>query len=127
MWPFDSENREMYEQYAESYDSGDVSTIDTQEAHKHVRQFVENAPPEHIQRVFHKHFERLGPEERFQIAQHFPPEYGVDPNDSYSMAQGMARLRQERPDLFHRIIAHPVLLAGVTGLAALIAKHMLKR
>jgi hypothetical protein len=68
----------------------------------------------------------MSPEQRAQLAQMFPPEYGVDPDNPASMAQGMARLRQERPDVLQRIVNHPVLLATSVGLAALIAKHMLE-
>lgn len=72
-----------------------------------------------------QHFSQMPPDQRAQLAQQFPPEYGVNPNDPASMAQGMARASQEKPDVAQRILAHPVMLAGGVGLAALVAKHML--
>lgn len=67
----------------------------------------------------------MNPNDRAQIDQQFPPEYGVDPNDPSSMAQGAARLKQERPDVLQTIVSHPIMVAGAAGLAALVAKHML--
>jgi hypothetical protein len=125
MWPFDPNNQQMYQNYAQAYNTGDYSQIDPNEATGNLQQFVQNAPPEEQQQVFQQHFTQLSPDQRAQLAQQFPPEYGVDSNDPASMAQGMARASQERPDLAQRILAHPVLLAGSVGLAALIAKHML--
>jgi hypothetical protein len=126
MWPFDANNQQMYQKYAQVYDQKNYSGIDQNEAKGHVQQFVQNAPPEVQQRVFQQHFAQMSPEQRAQLAQMFPPEYGVDPDNPASMAQGMARLRRERPDVLQRIVNHPVLLATSVGLAALIAKHMLE-
>lgn len=91
-----------------------------------MQQFVRNAPPDVQQQIFQQHFAQLSPDQRAQLAQQFPPEYGVNPNDPASMAQGMARASRERPDVAQRIMNHPVLLATSVGLAALVAKHMLE-
>ncbi len=125
MWPFDPNKQQMYQNYAQAADTGDYSSIDPNEAQGNVQQFVQNAPPEEQQRVFEQHFSQMPPDQRAQVAQQFPPEYGVDPNDASSMARGMARASQEKPDVAQGILAHPVMLAAGVGLAALIAKHML--
>ena len=127
MWPFDANKQDMYQKYAQAYNTGDYSNIDPNEAQGQLQQFVQNAPPNEQQGVFQQHFSQMSPDQRAQIAQEFPPEYGVNPDDPASMAQGMARASQERPDVAQRILAHPVLLAVSVGLAALIAKHMLDK
>ena len=126
MWPFDSNKQQMYERYAQAYDTRDYGNIDRNEAQDHLQQFAQDAPPHVQERVFHQHFARMSPDQRAELAQQFPPEYGVNTNDPASMAQVMARLGQERPDMLQRLLNHPVLLAGTVGLAALIAKHMLE-
>ena len=126
MWPFDPNKQQMYQQYAQAYNTGDFSNIDPNEAQGQLQQFVQNAPPDVQQQVFQQHFAQMPSDQRAQLAQQFPPEYGVNPNDPASMAQGMARASQERPDVVQGILAHPVLLAGAVGLAALVAKHMLE-
>lgn len=125
MWPFDPNKQETYQRYAQAYESGDYSNIDPNEAQGHMQQFVQNAPPNEQKEVFEQHFSQMSPDQRAQLAQQFPPEYGVDPNNPASMAQGMARASQERPDVAQRIVSHPVMLAASVGLAALVAKHML--
>ena len=125
MWPFDPNKQETYQRYAQAYESGDYSNIDPNEAQGHMQQFVQNAPPNEQKEVFQQHFSQMSPDQRAQLAQQFPPEYGVDPNNPASMAQGMARASQERPDVAQRIVSHPVMLAASVGLAALVAKHML--
>lgn len=125
MWPFDPNKQEMYQRYAQAYTTGNFSGIDQNEARGQLQEFVKNAPPNEQQQVFQQHFAQMPPDQRAQLAREFPPEYGVNPNDPASMAQGMARASKERPDVAQRILAHPLLLAGTVGLAALIAKHML--
>lgn len=127
MWPFDQNKQDMYQRYAQAYNTGDYSSIDPNEAQGQLQQFVQNAPPNELQEVFQQHFAQMSPDQRAQLAQEFPPEYGVNPNDPSSMARGMARAKQERPDVAQRVLAHPVLLAGSVGLAALVARHMLEK
>ncbi len=127
MWPFDPNKQQMYQQYAQAHNTGNYSNIDPNEARGQLQQFVQNAPPDEQRQVFQQHFAQMSPDQRAQIAQQFPPEYGVNPNDPASVAQGMARASQERPDVAQRILAHPVLLAASVGLAALVAKHMLEK
>ena len=126
MWPFDENNQQMYQKYAQAYEQGNYSNIDKNQAREHVQQFVQNAPPDVQQRIFQQHFAQLPLDQRAQMATMFPSEYHVDPNNPASMAQGMTRLKQERPDMLQRILDHPILLATSVGVAALIAKHMLE-
>ena len=126
MWPFDENNQQMYQKYAQAHDRHDYSNIDQNEAKGHVQRFVNNAPSEVQRRVFEQHFAQLPPDQRAQLAREFPQEYGVDPNNPASIANAMTRARQERPDVFQRILDHPILLATSVGLAAIIAKHMLE-
>jgi hypothetical protein len=127
MWPFDPNKQEMYQRYAQAYSTGNYSGIDPNEARGNLQQFVQNAPPEEQRQVFLQHFSQMSPDQRAQIAQIFPPEYGVNPNDPASLAQGMARASRERPDVAQRVLSHPVLLATSVGLAALVARHMLDK
>jgi hypothetical protein len=126
MWPFDQNNLPMYQQYAQAYQTGNYGNIDPNQARGQLKTFVQNAPPDVQQRVFQQHFAQMPPDQRAQLAQQFPPGYGVNPNDPASMAQSMARLSREHPDMMQRILDHPILLAGTVGLTALIAKHMLE-
>ena len=126
MWPFDQNNQQMYQQYAQAYQTGNYSNIDPNQARGQLKAFVQNAPPDVQQRVFQQHFAQMSPDQRAQIAQQLLPGYGVNSNDPNSMAQGIARLSQERPDVLQRIMDHPILVAGAAGLAALVAKHMLE-
>jgi hypothetical protein len=125
MWPFDPNKQHVYQRYAQAYETGDDSNLDRNEAAMHLQQFTQNAPPDVQQRVFQQHFAQMPSDQRAQLAQQLPPEYAVNPNDPTSMAQNMARLSQERPDVLQRLLNHPVLLAGSVGLAALVARHML--
>jgi len=52
MFPFDQNNQQMYQQYAQANASGDYSGIDPNEAAGHVQQFMQNAPPEMQQQVY---------------------------------------------------------------------------
>jgi hypothetical protein len=125
MFPFDPNRQQMYQQYAQAAQTGDYSGINPQEAQGNIQQFVQNAPPDQVQSVFAQHFANIPADQRAQIAREFPPEYGINPNDPNSLAQGVARAQQERPDVLQRIVSHPILVAGAAGLAAIMAKHML--
>lgn len=126
MWPFDANNQQMYQRYAQAYNSGNVGNIDPNEASGQLQAFMRNAPPDVQQRIFQEHFSNMSPQQRATMAQQMPPEYGVNPNDSASMAQGFQRMGQERPDLIQKVFAHPVLTGAAVGLTALVAKHMLE-
>ncbi len=125
MWPFDENRRDTYQQYAQAYDSGNTNNIDPNQASNDVQQFAQNAPPEVQQQVYAQHFSQMSPDQLAVVAQQMPPEYGVNPNDPNSVAQGFTRLGQERPDVLQGILSHPMLLGAGVALAGLIAKHML--
>ena len=126
MWPFDASNQQMYQKYAQAYNSGNYNNIDPNEAASQLQAFLRNAPPDVQQRILQEHFNTMPEGQRATLAQQIPPEYGVNPNDPASMAQGFQRATRERPELLSKIVAHPVLTAGAVGLTALIAKHMLE-
>lgn len=124
MWPFDENNRGTYQQYAQGYDTGNYGGIDPNQASGYIQQFLQGAPADMQQRVYQQHFEQMPYEQRAFIAQQVP-QYGMDPNNPFSMSQGMFRLGQEQPGMVQRLFSHPMLLGGSVALAGLIAKHML--
>jgi hypothetical protein len=125
MWPFDQNNQQVYQQYAQAYDMGNYNGFDPYQAMGHIQQFMQYAPWDMQQNIYQQHFAQMPYEQRFAIAQQVPPQYGMNPNDPFSMAQGFARLGQERPDILAGIFRHPLLLGGSVVLAGLIAKHMI--
>jgi hypothetical protein len=126
MWPFDQNNQPMYQQYAQAYDTGNYNNFNQNDAFGHILQFIQGSPPDLQQRVFQQHFEQMPYEQRMAMAQQVPPQYGMDPNNPWSMAQGFMRLGQEQPDFLQRVFSHPLLLGGGAVLAGLIAKHMIE-
>ncbi|GAC1364789.1 MAG: hypothetical protein NVS2B12_22720 [Ktedonobacteraceae bacterium] len=125
MWPFDQSKQDNYQQYAQAYNSGNFNNVDPNQASGDLQTFAQNAPPDVQQRIYAEHFSQLPPDQRALIAQQMPQEYGVDPNDPNSMAQGFSRLGQERPDVLQGILSHPLLIGASVALAGLVAKHML--
>ncbi|HEY7416557.1 MAG TPA: hypothetical protein VH593_15290 [Ktedonobacteraceae bacterium] len=125
MWPFDQNNAQMYQQYAQAYDTGDYGGFDQNQVLGNVQQFMAGAPSDMQQDLFQQHFEQMPYEQRMIFAQQLPPEYGVDPNDTRSMSRGFARMGRERPDMLRQILNHPLLLGAGVGLAGMIAKHMM--
>jgi hypothetical protein len=125
MWPFNNDNQYLYQQYAQGYDTNNYSSFDPMQALSHLTRFIQGAPMDLQQPLLQQHFSGLPFEQRQFLAQQMPPEYGVDPNNSWSLAQGISRMGQERPDLLQRILAHPFLLTGALALTGLVARHML--
>ena len=125
MWPFDQNNRQMYEQYAQAYDTGNYNGFNPLQALGHVVQFMQGAPIETQQQLYQQHFEQMPFEQRAALAQQMPPQYRADPNDTYSLSQNFLRLGQEQPNALQRIFSHPLLMGAAVGLAGLVAKHML--
>jgi hypothetical protein len=125
MWPFDQNNQQVYQQYAQAYDTGNYGGFDPYQALGHITQFMQGAPMDMQQRVYQQHFEQMPYEQRAALAQQMPQEYYADPNDTYGLSQNFLRLGRERPDMLQRIFSHPLLTGAAIGLAALIAKHML--
>src|SRR6266571_3978831 len=55
MWPFDPNKQQMYQQYAQAYNTGNYSNIDPNEAREQLQQFVQNAPPDEQRQVFQRY------------------------------------------------------------------------
>ncbi|TMC14994.1 MAG: hypothetical protein E6J34_23065 [Chloroflexi bacterium] len=128
MWPFDQNNQQTYQQYAQAYDTGDFGDLNHHQSLGHVQQFMQSAPPDIQQQVFQQHFSDMPYEQREAIAQQLPPQYGANPNDPFSLAQSFLRIGQDgQHHLLRGIFSHPLLLGGAVGLAALVAKHVLAR
>jgi len=104
MYPFDQNNQQTYQQYAQANDSGDYSGIDPNEAAGHVQQFMQNAPPEMQQQVYQQHFEQMPMDQRQQFMQQMPPQYQqqMDPNNPQMMAQGFQQMGQQQPGISNR-------------------------
>src|SRR5579859_1574387 len=125
MWPFNPSHQQVYQQYAQAYDTGNFFGIDQNQAFGHIQQFMQGAPQDMQQQIYQQHFAQMPYEQRVALAQQMPPQYGVTPNDPWSMTQGFLRMGQEQPHLLQRIFSHPLLLGSGVALAGLIAKHML--
>jgi len=125
MWPFDQNNQPMYQQYAQAYDTGNYHGLDHNQSLGYMQQFMQSAPPDMQEQIFQQHFAQMPYDQRALFAQQVPPQYGLRPDDPWSMAQGFMRVGREQPHLLRGIFSHPVLLSGALGIAGLIAKHML--
>lgn len=125
MWPFDQNNQQVYQQYANAYDTGNYYGFDQNQVLNHLHQFFTGAPANMQQQLYQQHFAQMPFEQRMLLAQQMPPQYYMDPNDPYSMAQSFTRLGQEQPHILRQVLSHPMLAAMGLGLAGLVAKHML--
>lgn len=131
MYPYDQNNQQMYEQYAQAHDTGDYSGIDQDQAVNHLQRFAQNAPPEVQQGVYQQYFQQMPPYQREQFAQQIPPQYAVNPNNPQQMAQGFQQMSQQQPNILQQLLnqngamGNPLVKAGLIGIAALAAKHLL--
>src|SRR5437764_11982166 len=125
MWPFNQNNQQMYQQYAQAYDTGNYSGFDPYQSVGHVQQFMQNAPYDLQQRLYEQHFAQMPYEHRMLLAQRMPQQYAMDINNPASMAQSFALLGQQQPGLLQHVFNHPILLGGGVALAALVAKHVI--
>jgi hypothetical protein len=125
MWPFDQNNQQMYQRYAQAYDNGNVGGFDHRQVFEHLRQFMQGAPIEMQQQIYQQHFEQMPFEQRAILADRMPPQYGMDINDPSSMTQSFLRMGQEQPHLLRHVFDHPILLGSGVLLTGLIAKHIL--
>ncbi len=130
MFPFDQNNQQMYQQYAQAAVSGDYSQVDPDEAAGHVQQFMQNAPPEMQQQVYQQHFAQMPQDQREQFAQQMPPQYQqqMDPTNPQMMAQGFQQMGQQQPGMLQSLIGSGGMMgggSGMAGLAGLVAKHLL--
>lgn len=146
MWPFNHNKRQMYEQYADSWDQGTYSQLPDQDVQDNYYQFMQNAPPQVVEQVHERYFEHMPREERGNLLQNLmgglmqqgvdPRQVGIQNVDPYSMSPNeAARLvgytRQQNPDLLQQIMGPggPLGSIGakiiVAGIVALAAKHLL--
>ena len=127
MWPFDQNNQQMYEQYAQAHTTGNYGGIDPSQAIGQLMKFVQNAPPNEQQQVYQQHFSQMPQEQRGFVAQQMPPEYGVNPNNPSSLAQGFQQLGQQQPGLLQRVLSNPAMVSTAVSLATMAAKHVLNQ
>ena len=125
MWPFDQNNQQMYQQYAQAYDTGNYSGFDPYQSFGHVQQFMQNAPHDLQRQVYEQHFAQMPYEHRMLLAQRVPPQYGMDINNPASMAQSFALMGRQQPGLLQQVFNHPILLGSGVVLAALVARHVM--
>jgi hypothetical protein len=125
MWPFDQNNQQMYQQYAQAYDNNNYNGIDNNQIWGHLFQFMQGAPADMQQRIYQQHFDQMPYEQRVTLAQQMPQGYNMNPNDTWSMAQSFHRLGQEQPNMIQRVMSHPLLTGAALGLVGLVAKHVL--
>jgi hypothetical protein len=145
MYPYDQNNQQMYQQYANSWDQGTYSQLPEQEARQNYQQFVQNAPPQMVEQVHQQYYEQMPPQQRGGLMQGLmngltqrginPQQAGIQNTDPYSMSpQDSARLtgyaQQQSPDILHQIMGPggPLGSTGaklaVAGIAALAARQL---
>jgi hypothetical protein len=127
MFPFDQNNQQVYQNYAQANDSGDYSGIDQDQAVGHVQQFAQNAPPEMQQQVYGQYFQQMPQGQREQFVQGMPQEMQgqMDPNDPQMMAQGMQQAAQQNPNLLQQVWNNPLAKVAAVGIAGVAAKELL--
>ncbi len=131
MWPFDPNNQQMYQQYAQAYNTQNYNGIDHNQALGHMQQFAQNAPPDFQQQVYQQHFEQMPYEQRMQFAQQMPPQYPMAPNNPQVMAQGFYQMGQQQPNMLSRVFgqggpgANPLVSGGLGALVGIAATSML--
>ncbi|HYX48223.1 MAG TPA: hypothetical protein VE843_00650 [Ktedonobacteraceae bacterium] len=146
MWPFDQNNQQMYQQYANSWNQGTYGQLPEQEARQNYNQFVQNAPPQMIEQAHQQYYQQMPQQQRGNLMQSLigtltqqgynPQQAGIPTNNPYNMSpQDAARLtsyaQQQNPDILHQIMGPggPLGSTGaklaVAGIAAIAAKQLL--
>ncbi|HZS75381.1 MAG TPA: hypothetical protein VFA41_02105 [Ktedonobacteraceae bacterium] len=146
MWPFDQNNQQMYQQYANAWDQGNYAQLPEQEVRQNYGQFIQNAPPQVVEQVHQQYYQQMPPEQRGGLMQGLmnglmqrginPQQAGIQNTNPYNMSpQEAARLTsytaQQSPDLLHQVLGPggPLGSTGaklaVAGIAALAAKQLL--
>ncbi|MFL5588207.1 MAG: hypothetical protein ACJ8DI_11195 [Ktedonobacteraceae bacterium] len=64
MWPFDQNNQQIYQQYANAWDQGTYGQLPEQEVQQNYRQFVQNALPGMVEQVHQQYYEQMPPQQR---------------------------------------------------------------
>jgi len=146
MGPYNQNNVQTYQRYAQAWDQGTYHQIPEDEARQQYQQFVQNAPPQAVQQVHQQYYEQMPQQQRTSLVQgllgaltqrgYDPQQAGVQTTDPARMSpQDAARLtgyaQQQQPDILHQILGPggPLGSTGakivVAGLAALAAKQFL--
>ncbi|HEY6409301.1 MAG TPA: hypothetical protein VIY29_17715, partial [Ktedonobacteraceae bacterium] len=146
MWPFDPNNQQMYQQYANHADQGTYGQIPEQEARQNYQQFVKNAPPQMVEQAHAQYYQQMPQEQHAGLMQELlaglkqrginPVQAGIQNTDPSTMSpQEGARLtsyvQQQQPDLLQQVMgpSGPLGSTGakmaVAGVVAFAAKQML--
>jgi len=127
MYPFDQNNQQQYQQYAQASDSGDFSGIDQDQAAGHVQQFAQNAPPAMQQQVYGQAFQQMPQDQREQFVQQLPPEAQgqMDPTDPQGMGQQLHQMGQQNPNMLQQVWNNPMGKIAAVGIAGFAAKELL--
>lgn len=146
MWPFDQNNQQMYQQYANAWDQGNYNQLPENEVRQNYGQFIQNAPPEMVQQAHQQYYEQMPPQQRGGLVQgllgkltqqgYNPQQAGIQTTDPYNMSpRDAARLtgyaQQQNPDILHQVFSPggPLGSTGaklaVAGIAAFAAKQIL--
>ncbi len=146
MWPFDQNNQQMYQNYANAWDQGTYGQIPEQEARQNYQQFVQNAPPQVVQQAHEQYYAQMPPQQRSGLMQgllgglqqqgYNPQQAGIQNTNPNTMSpQEAARLtsyaQQQNPDILHQVFSPggPLGSTGaklaVAGIAAIAAKQIL--
>ena len=131
MWPFDPNKQQMYQQYAQAYNTGNYNGIDPNQAMGHMQQFVQNAPPDLQHQVYQQHFEQMPYDQRMQFAQQVPQQYAMVPNNPQAMAQGFYQMGQQQPNMLSKffgqggMLGNPMVSGGIGALVGIAAMSIL--
>lgn len=146
MYPYDQNNHQMYQQYANAWDQGTYSQIPEQQAYQNYGQFIQNAPPQMVEQAHQQYYQQMPPQQRGGLMEGLlnglvqrgfnPQQAGIQNTNPYNMSpQDAARLtsytQQNQPDLLQQIMGPggPLGSTGaklaVAGIAAVAAKQLL--
>jgi hypothetical protein len=140
MWPFDSNNQQMYQQYANAWDQGTYGQLPEQQVQQNYQQFVQNAPPQMVEQVHRQYFEQMPPQQRGGLVQGLlgslmqqgfnPQQAGISNTNPYSMSPSeAARLTgyaaQQNPGILSQVLSSPMGKMAVAGIVSLAAKQIL--
>ena len=118
--------QQMYQQFAQTANTGNYSQLDTQQAAALLQHFLQTAPPDVQQRAFQEAFNQM-PQEHRQL---FGQQLGGTTNPQ-QMAQSLQQTGQQQPNALQQILgpggllSNPMAKVAVAGLAAVAAKHFL--
>jgi len=140
MWPFDANNQQMYQQYAQAWEQGTYHQLSNQEVQQNYQQFVQKAPPQVVQQVHEQYFQQAPAQQKGGLMQGIlsglmqrgvnPQQLGIQNTDPYSMSpQEAGRLigyaQPYLPDMLQQVMANPAAQTAVAGLVSYAAKQML--